>query len=762
VEDLDEYLTNQFHLDRQDLRAVEVLLGEAVTTLMATHSAKGWPYEVRPTGFNKPKGLSHSTTAMVLLAIEKTVGRGGRALQRLDLPQYPALKLNDNLVQQLTDVANNSFSALQNEILKRNTLHTSSKTYGKNDPITLSYLADLCRIKNTPQGARQEKLRARVRAAIKKLAAIAPADGLTSGRKCYFQKLEDSRVVSDAFIPLRVIHAATAIGAKPISGYGEFFESRLHDQLSFSMIPDSRFDPAELTFCLEGLLLSRFSLGSSTVDHALFERALAVLNQAQKESAYWRPTKPFLANERGMVLFPLSVEAANSLLRSCELFDRDRLHGTFGSANLGLFRRYWQWLQARMVRIELRGTRLVGWNSEHVNEPDAIHVWHTSQIVEFLLSYRRLLQVHMARTTLVRSRFTVIERPLRRPDEKVWKKELQQLNPVKALGKNYAIYPRLDRDFVQGWRNDSERRSRSMLLYGPPGTGKTKLAKQLARALGFSLITVTVSDFLGRGGSYVEARAKAIFDVLSSQADCVVLFDEIDNFLLDRDSDRYAKQDTVFQFMTPGMLTKLNDLRMSERIIFIVATNYANRIDSAIERVGRIDQHYLLLPPDADSRWRMIKEALQKHKQKVTDFRPSKQGLVRASVLLGDTEIQSCVFEVCRKANPNAKALIDKLSERGRSVTPENYTSRFPDGKGKLDDAAPPIEEFLCLAALAAEVDASDYLTGRAFARAKKWLSDNSPGTKMSELLKTQVIGIPSALRLKIANVLKDIPGKSK
>ena len=78
--------------------------------------------------------------------------------------------------------------------------------------------------------------------------------------------------------------------------------------------------------------------------------------------------------------------------------------------------------------------------------------------------------------------------------------------------------------------------------------------------------------------------------VLRAQSDSVVLFDEIDNFLLDRDTRRYAKQETVLQFMTPGMLTKLNDLRRAERIILVIATNYENRIDPAIKRPGRIDR----------------------------------------------------------------------------------------------------------------------------------------------------------------------------
>jgi hypothetical protein len=94
-----------------------------------------------------------------------------------------------------------------------------------------------------------------------------------------------------------------------------------------------------------------------------------VLTKAQEESAFWRPTKPFLAQDNGMSLFPISVEVANSILRSCELYDGKELYNTFGSRNIGLFRRYWQWLRARAVRLkEADSATVVGWHSEHVNE----------------------------------------------------------------------------------------------------------------------------------------------------------------------------------------------------------------------------------------------------------------------------------------------------------------------------------------------------------------------------------------------------------
>jgi SpoVK/Ycf46/Vps4 family AAA+-type ATPase len=124
----------------------------------------------------------------------------------------------------------------------------------------------------------------------------------------------------------------------------------------------------------------------------------------------------------------------------------------------------------------------------------------------------------------------------------------------------------------------------------------------LAHKLGFELITVTPSDFAAGGGEAVEARSKAIFRVLEEQRDVVVLFDEIDHLLLDRDSDLYRTQSDIFQLLTPGMLTKLARLADQRTVIFVVATNYFEQIDPAIRRVGRIDSRYLVLPPNMEQR----------------------------------------------------------------------------------------------------------------------------------------------------------------
>jgi hypothetical protein len=110
--------------------------------------------------------------------------------------------------------------------------------------------------------------------------------------------------------------------------------------------------------------------------------------------------------------------------------------------------------------------------------------------------------------------------------------------------------------------------------------------------------------------------------------------------------------------MTPGMLTKLNDLRRKKRLIFIIATNYENRIDAAIKRTGRIDKRYLVLPPDAKARRRMIERFLRKEK---LDPRAISDWTQIAKTSLGFTDIQGAVKDAAQKGNAWQPALPQRL-----------------------------------------------------------------------------------------------------
>lgn len=217
--------------------------------------------------------------------------------------------------------------------------------------------------------------------------------------------------------------------------------------------------------------------------------------------------------------------------------------------------------------------------------------------------------------------------------------------------------------------------------------GKTTVAENLAAALEWPLITVTVSDFLATGGAQVEARAKMLIDTLKAQPRSVVLFDELDQFLLDRDSQRYRDQDSIFQLMTPGMLTKLNDLRRSKTVLFILATNYAERIDAAIKRTGRIDKQYLLLPMDGARRLEVLRrEKFGNTSNAISSATEAQIDQIRRySVHLGFRDFEN----VDQERPGNARNLLKFVKRTVPAIRPSAYIARFSE----KDDKAVPIEK---------------------------------------------------------------------
>lgn len=630
---LENYLAGDYHQDMEDLRELEAMLASVQNLFVHSSDDGRWPYE-RRAGAVAPKdvAVSHGTQAMIASALGKMTGQcvlTSGDLARLKLPDRALGKAQAQSVDRLVE------SLASGKLV--------SGTFGLNDPVTLSHITELARGLAVGEGkANANKLREKTLEARKLLKTVVaenpavstellpnlPSFGSTvvgDGDEKLQRRDQKPDYVTNAFVPLRIVRSVYNLASSPadtvgdgtdplalssaeFAAYRKYFESSLYDQLSFSAIPDSRFDAAELIFCLEGLLLS----GRQAVDDRVFEHVLAVLREKQEVSAQWRPNRPIFATSQGMTMLPVSVESAVSLVRSIELMDRRQSYYRFSTMGIALARRFWHWLRAHKVEFEApsRSTgetvKLTGWHSEHVDDPKLIHLWATSQVVEFLLAFREMLQRHVAGRTLLLSRLKLDRGPTGLPEkwEEKWAKTAAIFEP-RPDTKNQVYVHRLTEDFVLPWGR-REPTHYSMLLYGPPGTGKSTLAEKLAEALGMRMVTVTVSDFLGRGGENVEARAKAIFQTLEAQLDTVILFDEIDSFLLDRDTKRYGNQDSMFQFLTPGMLTKINDLRKRERSIFIIATNYANRIDPAIKRRGRIDQSYLLSLPSKEKRLEII------------------------------------------------------------------------------------------------------------------------------------------------------------
>jgi hypothetical protein len=731
MDTLESYLDSDYLAQKQDIADIDRMLIDVARTFSKTFKDGKWPYEYRiePPAKAHPKPLQNPSASgspqpavgvspADKSTIEKSQGTlamvlttTGRLLGNCKLPKetYADFPIGDELRAKLKGNWTTGLDTLRGYLTPGRVV---SSSFGDDNPITLSHLSELSYLLKPEFVAKKNEIDSSLKtaiAALEKLLSKDPAttEMLTPGGP--------NRYYRNAFVPLRSLRAAIVLldtkTAKGSPKYRVFFESTLHDQLSFSSIPDSRFDPAELIYCIEGLLLC----APESVDTSLFDRVLEVLAQAQNTSACWRPNKPFIASSTGAIMLPISVEGANSLMRSAAMMDKNRQYDTFTAKTLPLIQRFWHWLQASSVRFD----ECLGWHSEHVNAADLIHIWDTSQVTEFMIAFREMLERHIAAESLRLSRLSV---RLAKPAKGKWPDITNEFEPLAddPVAKNVPaaekapvaedvpapekVYEKLGTDFATPWKSGDRPANYSMLLYGPPGTGKSTVAENLADFLGFPVITVTVSDFLGGGGANVEARAKAIFQTLEAQERCIILFDEIDSFLLDRDSQLYRDQDSLFQFLTPGMLTKINDLRKRKRSIFIIATNYADRIDAAIMRTGRIDKKYLLRLPNAARRIEILKRKEFKVQIKKRKTLKKNTAFFAFPDLKGATDDAKRVAAV--KAGPNATpdpptqdAVEASLRHRAPATSLKSYLARL-----KQDERF-PAEEFMGLAQLAIEAD---------------------------------------------------------
>jgi adenylate kinase family enzyme len=648
---VEEYFQSAEYRDqKQEIRQIDDLILEVAPTFSDFMTDEGVPYEISD-GTSVEFTKSSSTIAMILFVIAQLLGWPRKSVLA-PIPPRCLAHHRDNRWKDVRAKLNICFGRGFRILLKiadgnrKPPPYFKSGSFGEDDPFTFGWtvalLAFLPPVATAlPVGL---ELSEETTSLLKRLGqnlidrANETIEEAFSHEPDKVLKLsergQDGRPADHLFPLLRSVYLhslirgffdSDAVPSKALKSVHQRFLSRLHEQLSLSAITDASFDVAELAFALEGYVLTIEN--DASIDQAIVNRVFQVLRDAQGRSAYWRPLKPFVTMPQGHALLPLSVEIANSLLRTCVSLRRRGEQDHF-SKNIDLFRRYAAWLYTRIARgkavvvVNQSGKKskksektFVGWHSEHTYVPGRIHPWETSQVLMFLLPYREMLQQYIADISLTKANLE----PKWQESKKVgsWdattlRKEFRPFEPLPSLAEvasnkpnRYRLYeqiitkyllPRLKEGIVD------RKAACSILLYGPAGTGKTTAPKKIAEILHWPLVTITPSDFISHGESEVETRAKIIFKTLEEQSDKVILFDEIDRMILDRDSPAYHRQADIFQFMTPSMLVKLQDLRARGSCIFLIATNYEERIDLAVKRKGRIDDALLIAPPDREQR----------------------------------------------------------------------------------------------------------------------------------------------------------------
>lgn len=172
------------------------------------------------------------------------------------------------------------------------------------------------------------------------------------------------------------------------------------------------------------------------------------------------------------------------------------------------------------------------------------------------------------------------------------------INPVRMYERDDKLEP--DSQPIE------KRQARSAILFGPPGTSKTSLVRVLPDIIGWKYVEIHASHFVAEGLTQVQKTADIIFKQLSELDHAVVLFDEIDELVRERDMEK----DAFGRFLTTSMLPKLAELWDARKILYFVATNHINYFDSAIIRSHRFDALILVSPPSLPTKIARLTELL--------------------------------------------------------------------------------------------------------------------------------------------------------
>lgn len=683
MENLELYLSENYIKEKELKTQVIEMIEDSLEFYKTFDNKNGWSYEIEENS-NK---FSFSTTAMISFSLSMLLGKDIDLIGCDEINHDYTIKIDSK--DDYEKILHNSIKLICHNFSRGKQFN--SNTYGSNDPFTLTWVKclineykDVLKINDNDINKIIEK---KVEDVFKHF--------YDTNNEIQLSKLEKDGVTiypidkNHMFPLLKVIHLykLSKVTIEDIDKYNikKLMENKLHYHLSLANISNSNFDAAELVFSLEGLLL--LDDNRENFDKNILNRVFEVIKERQEISLYWRPLKPFVTNKQGLALLPLSVEIAMSLIRICRLLGKNG--EKLFSKNIKVFKNYTDWLKSRIVKKSSNKTgekvSYLGWCSEHIDSPNEIHTWETSQVLIYLTNFNDMLQKHISYQLFKNANFSIKELKV---DKNIWEK-FQNSEPVDKAG--YEIYKAIYDKYIKD--NDCK----SMLLYGPPGTGKSTIAENIACTLGYKFVTITPSDFIASGTENVESKTKTIFTVLEEQRNLVVLFDEIDRLIIDRDCKYYSEQGDMFQFMTPSMLVKIKDLRDKNNIIFIIATNYEERIDKAIKRAGRIDNKFLVLPPCKDARKKILETMDLKRviPENLTKY------ILNKTALYTYTELKKLIKDIIKRNIQNKEQLENIINEPSISLL--SYAEKIGINEDEKT-VQKPIKEFLSLVYLKCEV----------------------------------------------------------
>jgi transitional endoplasmic reticulum ATPase len=148
-----------------------------------------------------------------------------------------------------------------------------------------------------------------------------------------------------------------------------------------------------------------------------------------------------------------------------------------------------------------------------------------------------------------------------------------------------------------------------LLLHGPPGTGKTLLARAVANEVDASFLSLAAPEVMSRYYGESEEYLREVFEEAQADAPAIVFIDEVDAIT----PERSEAAGDVERRVVAQLLTLMDGLDQTDRVVVVGATNRPDAIDPALRRGGRFDREVEVGIPDRGGR----REVLDVHTRDV-------------------------------------------------------------------------------------------------------------------------------------------------
>jgi len=448
---------------------------------------------------------------------------------------------------------------------------------------------------------------------------------------------------------------------------------RLGYEISLHSEPrSSELDSDQLAWSLAIFLRFDQNFHSDLAKQDVIKQALKCLFSTQNDVGTWSHYKP-LFHYRDSGNGYCYVYETFAVLLQCALVERPETE-----VIQALLRPYCEkllnfWHYADSTKIPLPPDENVyGWSSGHrignLGEPES---WATASVFQYVQALRRLVGIWCREEALrslsrsqkkltpdaaadeIASRGKTWGPSKGSVSEQLWK---MFINPVRAHSCTDKLEP--DSQPIE------ENYARSAILFGPPGTSKTTLIRSLADAIEWKYVELHASHFVAEGLALVQKTADRIFKQLSELDHTVVLFDEIDELVRERDMEK----DAFGRFLTTSMLPKLAQLWDARKILYFVATNHINYFDSAIIRSHRFDALILVSPPSFEAKIGELKRILaEKHDLPGCNFKTTKSEIQQQLKQLRVEEAETAkngepASQLLREQKLDSKFMLAKLA----------------------------------------------------------------------------------------------------